>query len=339
MTHYATNSRLLSQYEFNFNSNLNYLFDLSYLGLLDVQGDNANVYLQGQLTSDLRKLSKQSMVPAGLCNLKGRLLALMDVVQWQGIHLILPQDLIDSTQQSLAQTALLSRISLKKNSEFKLLGFYLQNIKDLLPTDLPFSAEMYAQQSGSDYCYYHLGHGLYVFIIPASMEAKISQPFIEKKQFLGSLSWHTLKLLHHQFEIYPESRGLFLPHKVDLQKTAYLSFDKGCYKGQEVIARMHYKAVLKHELQLYTIQTEERLYSGQKMFHEDREIGELVDYSPLAQNCYLIAASLLKDAPSLVLFENHQESIMLTKASSSKTATANSVAFINFDPASRPAMT
>ena len=83
--------------------------------------------------------------------------------------------------------------------------------------------------------------------------------------------------------------------RLDLHQTPYLSFNKGCYKGQEIIARMHYKATLKHQLGLYEISTPEKIYSGQKLLNESgAEVGELVDYSLLGKEHYLVIVSLLK---------------------------------------------
>ncbi len=146
-----------------------------------------------------------------------------------------------------------------------------------------FPDKLYAQSHSADFCYYHLGHGFYIFIVHADKAEAFCLPFIEKDQWSGSLIWHTLRLYNAQIEIYPESRGLFLPHRLGLHKTQYISFNKGCYKGQEIIARTHYKATLKHELKLHIITTDEKLYSGQKLFkvNESAESGELIDYAPL----------------------------------------------------------
>ncbi|MFI4919923.1 MAG: tRNA-modifying protein YgfZ, partial [Legionellales bacterium] len=132
-------------------------------------------------------------------------------------------------------------------------------------------------------------------------------------QVLGSLTWNTLRLKHKQINIYPESRGLFLPHRLDLHLTNYISFNKGCYKGQEIIARTHYKATLKHELKIFEIQTNETIYSGQKLLSltQETEVGELIDYSYLHNNRYLIAVSMLKETAPLVVLEGQNKTTPL----------------------------
>lgn len=295
----------------------NYLFDLSYLGMLDVAGDKAGEFLQGQLTCDVNSISDIQMIQGAQCNLKGRILTLMDILDWKGMKLMLPKDLLEATINSLNKTAMLSRVSLKENNELTVLGFYLQNPQDIVPDSHFFPNNLYALTIGAGYCCFHLGNGFYIFIGEPAFAETVSKRFAEQQQLLGSLTWHSLRLAQRQLEIYPESRGLFLPHRLDLHQTPYLSFNKGCYKGQEIIARMHYKSTLKHQLSIYSIATDEDIYSGQKLVHEatGSELGELVDYSILGAGRYLIAVSELKGIEPLVLLEGHKNAVRLEEVS------------------------
>lgn len=291
----------------------NYLFDLSYLTVLDLVGENAGAFLQGQVTCDVRAISERSIIQGAQCNLKGRILALLDILDWHGLKLVIPEDLSQFVQDSLTKTALLSRVSIQKNTQLKAFGFYLQNPNELLPFGCSLPLETLSLKQASNYCCYHLGQGLYVLLIQPSLENDLCQPFIEQNQWRGSLTWHTLTMRHGQLAIYPESRGLFLPHRLELHQTPAISFNKGCYKGQEIIARMHYKSQLKHEIRLFEIDTQTSPYSGQKVMalSGETEIGELVDYSFLGNDRYLVAISLLKGTNSAVLFENQTNPIEL----------------------------
>ncbi len=251
------------------------------------------------------------MQQAAMCNLKGRILSLLDVINWQGFKLIVPGDILADTQTSLAKTAMLSRVKLEPDTVYKIYGFYLQNKDDLLPTDLSLPTEPLSIRSTDEACCYYLGNHLYVILIKNEKIQALTKTFIAKQQLRGSLAWHQLQLKHKQLTIYPETRGLFLPHRIDLHLSGYLSFDKGCYKGQEIVARTHYRAKLKHGLQIATIETDEPLHAGKKLFNATRgtEIGELIDYSPIGQDNYLIAASMLFEHPSTLLLENQQKTV------------------------------
>ncbi len=276
----------------------NYVFDLSYLGCLDVIGERSSEFLQGQLSCDLRDVTPDKMRQGAMCNVKGRVLALLDVIDWQGLHLIVPNDLLVETQTSLSKTAALSKVKLSLSSD-QLFGFYLQNRDDTIPFNVKLPKERLGVLQEERFCAYHLGEGFYIFLVKS---AELCAPFIQAKQWCGSLAWHALRLRHNQLEIYPLSRGLFLPHRMGLQLSGYLSFNKGCYKGQEIVARTHYRAKLKHEMKLFTIQSDKPLRSGHTLLSNDgsQQLGELIDYCPIGENTFLIAASVIFDCPSNV---------------------------------------
>lgn len=312
------NSRVLTTFdtiedELALTKKNNYLFDLSYLSVLELNGDKTLDFLQGQLTCDIRLVSDIQMIQGIQCSLKGRILSLLDIIFWKNYKLILPEDLVESTRHSLNKTAQLSRISIQRNNSLKIYGFYLQNHNDLIPDNRFLPNALYAQVQNSNSCYYHLGNGFYIFIIQTEMEEDFCREFQNRNQLLGSLTWHTLRLYKRQIDIYPESRDLFLPHRLGLHQTQYISFDKGCYKGQEIIARTHYKASIKHELNIFVIQAEQKIFSGQRLLKadEDTELGELIDYSLPDNNTYLIAVSILKQVPQSVRFEGQNQTVLL----------------------------
>ena len=273
--------------ELNFNPEKNYLFDLSFMGCLDLIGDKAAEYLQGQLSCDIREVTTSHMRQGAMCNLKGRVLALMDVIDWHGIHLILPSDLIVPTQTSLMKTAMFSQVRIEINPTFQLFGFYLQNPLDVIPFGVNLPIERYAVANHENFCCYHLGQGYYIFLVKVSEGSALKNQFSKLNQLRGSLAWHAQQLQQHHVSIYPSSRGLFLPHRIDLHKSSYLSFNKGCYKGQEIIARMHYRSKPKHEIKVFTITTDKPIQLGQQVVDQNNiELGEVIDFCPIGQNKY-----------------------------------------------------
>lgn len=316
---YIINKRVFTQLatfgeEFNLKKNKNYLFPLSYLSSLRLRGDQAGKFLQGQLSCDIRQVSSTTIRQGALCNLKGRILALMDVIDWQGLQLILPEDLLADTQISLSKTAQLSRVNLEPSSEYQFYGFYLQNPDDLLPS-ISLPSENFSLTASKETCCCRLSATMYLIIIENQQATVLSEPFFARGQLHGSLAWHQLQLQQKQVLIYPETRGMFLPHRLDLHLSGHLSFDKGCYKGQEIIARTHYRAKLKHSLQLFTLDTKEPLYPGKKLLDPTGkiEVGELIDYCPLNDEHQLIAASVIHEPAPTILIEDHQAVVNLKK--------------------------
>lgn len=304
--------------ELVYDSNKNYLFDLAYLAGIHIAGERAQEFLQGQLSCDLREVNEHQMRKGALCDLKGRILALLDVVNWSGhgFQLILPRDLLPGTKASLAKTAMFSRVTLNQANNYQLLGFHLQSDNDFIPFNLKLSITPYDVIHQDNHCCYCLGNNFYIFLVDVAHAKTLCDQFIKCSQWRGSLAWHALQLQQKRIEIYPESRGLFLPHRLGLQLSGYLSFDKGCYKGQEIIARTHYRAKLKHALKVFKIHTDEALRTGQKIFNDEGkiEIGELVDFCPIGNGEYLIAASVVFEYPQRVLIDGHGEILDLQSA-------------------------
>ncbi len=299
--------------ELQFSAGINYLFDLSYLTGLDIIGEQGVDFLQGQLTCDLRDVDQTHMRPGALCNLQGRIMALMDVVQWQGLHLILPSDLMQATKTLLAKIALFSRVQLQENRSFAVMGLYLQNQQDPLIAELQLPHAPYDVHSTVRDCCYQITEQLFIFLLQVEQVDAFKKQFHPTQQ-RGSLAWHLLQLQTGRIEIYPNSSGLFLPHRLGLQNTPYLSFHKGCYKGQEIIARTHYRAKIKHSMKLFKLETVAPLYAGQKLFDPttQSEIGELIDYCPINDRLYQISISSVFDHSLRVQFENQpDESVIL----------------------------
>lgn len=288
-----------------------YLFELLYLSAIKVSGAQARQFLQGQLSCDVRQVTPTSVRQGAMCNLQGRILAILDVISWEdSFYLILPRDLLNVTMQSLSKTAMLSRVELHPATSLCLYGLY--TISDKLSTpiiSLP-GASLEATSTAFTYCY-QLANNQYVILIDQKEASQLSDSFIQTEELLGSLPWHQMLLKQKQIQIYPHTRGLFLPHRLDLHLSGHLSFDKGCYKGQEIIARTHYRAKLKHKLQLIRIQSSAPNLAGKKIFDSTgkQEAGEIIDSAPLSNDEQILATSILLEPPSQLLIEGDKEPI------------------------------
>lgn len=260
-------------------------FYLDYLSLIRFSGDKAADFLQGQITCDVKKLTASTALRGAVCNLKGRILTLFQLIQEEHFYLVLPTDMQQPTIESLARVAMLSRVKVEKDTEFAVMGFYHP---DMTPPNIPGLKT--------------LDNNFSIALIRKSDK----QAFLDTWKPQGSLLWHSLNLLHKHPEIYPATSGELLPHRLDLHQNGYIHFDKGCYKGQEIIARTHYKATLKHTFVLF--KTNLPVHTLQKIFNATTklELGIIVDYSLLKNGVFLVAASVLKERSEQVYLENSE---------------------------------
>ncbi len=255
----------------------NLFFDLQHLTCIDVESTNASAFLQGQLTCDVRLVSEIKTMPSALCNLQGRIVALMNVVKWQGLKLIVAKEMCPLVLNALKQAALFSRVILKENP-LTIFGLYQPKHHPCLSNETTSITALDAD--------FYLG-----------LSTKpINQLDVDTQYTLhGSLAWHFLQLKKTNIDVYPESSGIFLPHRLNLHQKQHLSFTKGCYKGQEIIARMHHRGTLKHDVRVFTLKTPEALVLGQPLWDNDHQniMGELLDYCPIDDGAYLVAVSVL----------------------------------------------
>lgn len=265
-------------------------FDLAHLGAIRVEGEKAPAFLQGQVTCDLQAVTPQSMRQGALCNIKGRILALMDIIQYQEHYwLILPKDLINLTIQSLEKVAMLSRVRLTCVPEVQLMGVWIPASASTEHRDLSLPTTPYGVHSTPDWCSYAT-HPEHFMLFSTEKRECMAEGII-----MDEIYWHYLQLDRGYISIYPETRALFLPHALKLPALGFIDFQKGCYKGQEIIARMHYRgAPLKHSIQFTRLTLPDTTPILGKALcapdNPDTVLGEIIDYCPLEQrHDYLLA--------------------------------------------------
>jgi folate-binding protein YgfZ len=243
----------------------NYFCQLPYLEVIEVIGQQAQSFLQGQLTNDINQVTTLNLQANLLCNLKGQIISQLWVGQAQDYFLICPKDLKIEVITLLAKTAALSKVELKSNPDCKVIGLIEKG-----QTQLSLS------------------------ISPPATN------YIEKPNLL----WHYLNVCDKQVQIYPATARLFLPHHLGLEQQGWINFQKGCYRGQEIIARMHYLGKSKYHLKTWMIKTISTLVPGEAIYNsQQQKIGELVDYCPINDNQSIILCCVKQDfnEPNIVV--------------------------------------
>ncbi len=198
-------------------------FDLSHLGLLKISGNGAAKLLQGQLTCDINQLQEKQGLFGAHCNPQGRVISLFHVFHVeQYYYLLMPHSLLSVAAAALNKYAPFYQCKVETVSN----GVFVVGARD---NSTHFDA-------AASYTYPDSGRTIYLLLAAPS---KALAPYS---------NWHCLDLLEGIPAIYPETSGLFLPHDLNLTQLEAVSFTKGCYTGQEIIARMHYRGKPKNHL-------------------------------------------------------------------------------------------
>ncbi len=131
-----------------------------------------------------------------------------------------------------------------------------------------------------------------VFFKKLEFHDKSQETPIHLKQ-RAAAEWSYFDLIQGIPQVYPETSGLFLPHDLNLHSLQGISWDKGCYTGQEIIARMQYRGKLKNHLYRAQIHTPALPRPGAEVFHSAKEngfqvCGLIVDSQKLGYNLYQV---------------------------------------------------
>lgn len=239
----------------------NVFYDLSHNGLLSVYGKDALRFLQGQLSCDTNDLDQGLSRLGALCTHKGRMISLMRLFRHQGRYLLsLPADLLMTTGQTLAQFVVADDVNIDDASSTSIgLGLSGPSAADELQHAVGKIPE------GIDQCLEH--DGLTLVQVPAHRSAhgehkryeihgelpRMQKLWMQLNARCAPVGQPCADLLEIQAgvpRISKASSEAFVPQMTNLQQLAGISFNKGCYTGQEVIARMQFRGELKRRLYL-----------------------------------------------------------------------------------------
>ncbi|MDS4021765.1 MAG: folate-binding protein [Candidatus Competibacter sp.] len=250
--------------------------DLSHLGLIAARGPEAEPFLQGQLTCDVRQVTPDLSLLGAYCSPKGRALACIRLFQrGDDRYLELPRGLVEPTLNRLRKYVLRARIALEDASDtLARIGVAGSNAATLLTNLLgavPEAANAVIRATmsdGQDVTLIRLPGPAIRFELhgPASALAAIWTALAPEVAFGGSEPWRLLDILAGTPAVHPETVEAFVPQMLNLQRLDGISFQKGCYTGQEVVARTHYLGKLKRRMYLARVDTAAPPRPGDPLF-------------------------------------------------------------------------
>ena len=221
---------------------------LNQLGVLRASGPDAVRFLQGQLSSDVAALGTARTQLAGFHNPQGRVIAVLRLVPLAGDDLLalLPRELVAPVSARLGKYVLRAKVKLADDSAAwrisALLGGAAADAPPLTlpaaPGELTRSGEqLVARVSGAPpRCLLVAPHSA-----PALAGCAAGEP----------AAWQRLAIAAGEAQVYGATSEEFVAQMLNLDLLGAIAFDKGCYTGQEVIARAHYRGRVKRRLQRF----------------------------------------------------------------------------------------
>ncbi len=227
--------------------------DLSHRAVIAVSGPDARRLLQGQLTNDIEAVNESCTQLSAWCSIKGRVLVLFRIWQrGETLHLELPAELEDPITARLRMYVLRARVSIESGSRdavrFGVSGTQATKLLNREYGPLPAGPDR-ALRSGDCTLIRLRGEGPRIQVVAPLEVARVIWDRCRKVATpVAAPAFDLLDIRAGIPNISAAQSDLFLPQALHLDRIGALSFDKGCYAGQEIIARTQYLGRLKRHL-------------------------------------------------------------------------------------------
>ncbi|WP_069085101.1 YgfZ/GcvT domain-containing protein [Pseudomonas sp. TCU-HL1] len=271
---------------------------LSHEGLLAVRGVDAAKFLQGQLTCNLNYLDQATSSLGARCTPKGRMTSSFRILaEGEGFLMSMASDLVESQLADLKKYAVFSKSSLADESADWVRFGLSQGDGALLALglDLPQTADSVAREG--NLIALRLPDGRAELWAPRAEAATLEARLAAQLPLAPLDAWLLAQVRAGIGQVVGTTRELFIPQMINLQALGGVSFKKGCYTGQEIVARMQYLGKLKRRLYRLALAEGEAPQPGLELFSpvHQSSVGEVVLAAPTARGCELLAV-LQEDA-------------------------------------------
>lgn len=276
-------------------SDLHHVVLLNDYVILDAIGPDALSFLQGQLTCDLATLTGEALL-GGYCSANGRLLATAFV--WQHPT--------DSSHLSLLIHRSLSEALLKRLSMFVLRSKLKISLRD---------AYVYGAYEHEPSARVALRYAVkqtenLTFVQAPSGDNQVGRWWVISNEAITTASelnekaqqWEAQTLIEGVAHIQAENQDMFIPQTLNLELVGGVSFTKGCFPGQEVVARSHYRGTIRRRSALfsipYTDEVAAQIKVGADLFaasDTENPTGRIINYARAEDRYVLLAEVMLAD--------------------------------------------
>lgn len=249
--------------------------DLSHYGLIQFSGDDAPSFLQSQLSCDIREINQQKAQHGSYCTPKGR--ALASFLLWQqddNFFMQLPVSLCASIQKRLSLFVLRANVRLNDTSDPLIrIGIAGQNAAALIKeaTGLTCSDQPLRVIHNENITILVQAQNRIELIAPVENAPTLWEHFTQGAKPVGTSCWDWQNIQSGIPVILPETQEQFLPQMINLDAIGGISFKKGCYPGQEIVARTQYLGKLKRRMFFAHIATTEAVKAGDELYSIDME--------------------------------------------------------------------
>ncbi|MBS1129870.1 MAG: Glycine cleavage protein (aminomethyl transferase) [Proteobacteria bacterium] len=257
---------------------------LTHLGLIEATGEDAKAFLHSQFTSDINHLPENLAQHAGWCTAKGRMQASFLVWRHDERYLLaLSADLQEATQKRLLMFVLRAKVKLAALTDSTImLGLAGPQAEEALAdAALPCPTDTMATVISDGVTVIRLDQNRFIISASESAMAPLWQKLSIKARPAGLPVWRWLDVQAAFPLVTLATKEEFVPQMADFEKIGGVSFHKGCYPGQEVVARTQYLGKVKRHL--YRLTSQQPLKAGDALHspdNPDQSCGTVMTVAP-----------------------------------------------------------
>ncbi len=272
------------------------LVALQSQSVLEFTGADAESFLQGQFCNDLALVTNERAQLSGYCNPKGRLLGLFTLIKIDGgYQMIVRDELVASLHKRLQMFVMRDDVKITPRDDLLISGI-LASESQLAPiTGQSLDAVMSTHQSEAGR-WLRASDSQYFFIADQAAQSTLWGSGLSQSP---ESQWRFQLIQSGIPSLYLATVEQFVPQMVNLQQVDGLSFKKGCYPGQEIVARMQYLGKAKRKMLRFSVDGSSLPSAGDSVVaSDDSDAGIVVDAASGASGIELLAVMKLSAVES-----------------------------------------
>ncbi|MBU2923243.1 tRNA-modifying protein YgfZ [Colwellia sp. 1_MG-2023] len=219
-----------------------YLVSLNHYSAIALTGEEKSKYLQGQVTCDVTISTEHSLLVGAHCDAKGKTFSVFRLLNRNDAHLLIqPESSIESSMAELKKFGVFAKVDILKADDLAIFALIGDDAETILKNNfsrIPDSLNPVVQSDSTTLVYISGRITRYLLIDSTSRLENIIQG-INLPVYSNNI-WNLLEISEGFVQLSHQSSGEYVPQMLNLQAIHGISFTKGCYLGQETVARMQY---------------------------------------------------------------------------------------------------
>lgn len=260
----------------------NALTDLSFLAVIKITGPDATGFLHSQFSSDIIKMVEGTVQLSAWCNPKGQVIGSFIISRLKDeFYLVLPEELKDTFIKRLRMYVLRAHVNIEDEQSLSCIGIKLSGSQPagVAMLQQTTSPEKAVRLVNNVIIPIPVNRNRWLIVGPGEALGETWAELANACTPVGSHYWQLFDILDGLPWILTATSESFLPQMLNMDQLQAVSFNKGCFPGQEVIARLQHRGKVKQRLTIAILESGEDIGPGEKIYRdgETQSIGTVIN--------------------------------------------------------------